>query len=105
MEVMFQHVHQSTRDGNQSLASWEFGKRLVPQRAENSGGLNMDLENDWQFVQQPKDCRLWKPGVDKVGVQSARPADRIPGELTSTGGGKPFDREIPLQAIMFLKIN
>src|SRR5215216_5397442 len=105
MEVMFQHVHQSTRDGDQLLPSWEFGKCLVPQRSENSGGLNMDLENDRQFVQQPKDCRLWKPGVDKIGVQDPCPADRIPGELTSTGRGKPFDWEIPLQAITFLKIN
>src|SRR6266511_6456338 len=105
MKVTFQKFHQRARDGDESLAAAQVRKRAVPQRTKKSGGLNMDLKNDWQLVQQTKNCRLRKPGVNKVSTEHARPSDSIPRESAATRGGKPLDRKICLQAIMFLKIN
>src|SRR6266545_1906499 len=54
VKISLQNIHQRVGDRNQSLASTQTCKRLMPPWTEKSRWLNMDFENDRQVAQQPK---------------------------------------------------
>src|SRR5689334_4941653 len=101
MEVAFQNIHQSTGDGNQSFFAVLPGECPMPERTEESGGLNMDFKNNGQLTQGAKDRRLRKPGINQLRFQCPGMTDSVPGKPAAARGGKPLDRKLCLQAILF----
>ncbi len=70
---MFEHIHQRLRDRDESFASAQFGKGLMPERPNEASRLNVNLKDRGNFIEQPKDRGLWIPRLELIRFERERP--------------------------------